>query len=299
MSRIKKALGIVLTLLLLAACATAMGETDIQAFIDANTIGSIQQIHPICAQTVTIYEPDDGAISQRYTFYSEVDPDKGTTYSIVDQDGNIMIYGRGEGYRYVYDDNQFTVYGFLGSTYEELMSSLYAQNAGEFFDGTKIVAEEMLEDGDMVITTEGVLPADYELTGGAYAGQTLVVYYIVNPETLIIESSDIYVRGEDGAELVIADALMEFDETVDLPFDLEALRNPEKTRELHVILDPGTDNEFDHVFTAPLNAGMSFYMPQGYEMYTDKDCTVLMTDAEPDENGNYPDNLVFYCAPVK
>lgn len=287
---------ILLALAMLIFSASASAETDIQALTDANVICVAHETYPNTAQYISYFDIETGEPTEVLISYGVADPDRGMIYTFVNAtQETIEIIGGGNGYGYA--DGQPFMIVFIGDMYEQTMLMYGAQNLGEFAEGQAITGET-LSDGKLFITTEGVISED-DWIYGEFAGDTLVVYYVVNPENLIIETAEIYIRGADGVEkLYCATAVeTEFD-MVKLPFDPAEIMNAEAWREVRIFTDYGTVAEFEYVFEAPVNMPMSVTIPEGYELYNDAEYKEPFAGTPRDENGNYPETQTLYCAPV-
>ena len=264
--------------------------------MDANTVSAVCAVYPSTVQHVVYYDLQTGKPAMQADIYTRNDPELGVSHTYLYSDGGAFAWSEGGGYGRHGENGQLYVARCIGSFYEDKMRQIGAQNLGEFGDGQTITAEEVAADGKLHVTTVGPVPE-----GGAYgdastSDQTLVARYTIDPETLIMESCDAFVRDAEGVERQALASTLERDPTLVLPFDIAPIREPEATREVCVVLDPGTDAETEQVFIAPLDIVMYLYAPDGYALFDDAACTVPMSSAEPDENGHYPETLTVYCA---
>lgn len=149
----------------------------------------------------------------------------------------------------------------------------------------------------MSLVVEGSAPATYISFYGMAAAQSYRFHYTADPETLALKTGDVYVLGEDGGETLFVHMEMVTSVRPEAP-DLKAqARAATEFREIHVILDPGTEDEFDEVIDVPIDMGVAFQLPDGYALYADAACTLLYEDISPDENGEYPELSTFYAVP--
>lgn len=284
----KKLACMLLAAAMLAACAPALAQTDIIALRDANMALNVLDVYPSIVQRSVFYDIETGAVTDGLDAYCSYSPDAGTTYAYIYANGDTSVYGGGEGYGYIAEAKAPYIMGFLMDDYYMTMIECGQQNMGEFGEAQAIVAEETLPDGKLRITTEGVIGENDVDYVSDFAGLTLVARYTVNPESLLIEAGEVYIRGTDGVEKLYATSTLEIEPVLELPFDADALKNPEALWEVHVISDKGTDAEFDHVFEAPQNALMVIYPPAGYKLYADEACTEEIITIAPDGSGESP-----------
>lgn len=294
----RKLVGVLLAVVLVALCASALAGTDLQALIDASVTATVHETYRTIVEHIVRYDVDTGEVTEQYDAYLVNDPVVGLTHTFTFPDGSVRYCGNGSGYGYFGDSRQLYVCGYIGNAYEETIQKMQPESIGDFFTGQSVTAEENRPDGRLLITLESVI-AEGEPYFEPYAGSTLVARHTVRPESLLIESSEICVRGADGAEQKYLDLSVEYEPDilqVELPFDLELITKPAATREIRVILDPGTAAESVCVLSAPLNLPISLFSPKGYRLYQDAACTQPVVSAKPDENGDYPALVTLYCA---
>ena len=102
---------------------------------------------------------------------------------------------------------------------------------------------------------------------------------------------------EDGSEVLLLHLELELDVQVDVPDFKSQIQSAEEWREVHVIMDPGTAQEFDYVLEAPVNMGLAIYLPEGYALYTNAACTTPFEGTSADADGQYPATMTCYAAP--
>lgn len=101
----------------------------------------------------------------------------------------------------------------------------------------------------------------------------------------MLKAGDVYVLVDGGGEMLFVHMEMVAGVRPEAP-DLKAqARAATEFREIHVILDPGTEDEFDEVIDVPIDMGVAFQLPGGYALYADTACTIPYNDISPDENG--------------
>ena len=186
--------------------------------------------------------------------------------------------------------------GFVGNAFEEYRAFLMGQNIGEFAEGQTLVSEETGADGLLTVTAEGAAEELAQYVG-LDAGQKFRFVYKVDPETLIIKESDSYMIKEDGSEVLLLHLELELDVQVDVPDFKSQIQSAEEWREVHVIMNPGTEQEFDYVLEAPVNMGLVIYLPEGYALYTNAACTTPFEGTSADADGQYPATMTCYAAP--
>lgn len=280
---------------MLVLLGSALAQTDIKALEEANLLLNIAETIGTYQQSVFYYDADGKEAVDGSIIRLEYDEEKGPLYIIRMDDGGVGYIGRGGEYGYDGIRKALYVCGFVGDAYEQMMLEHGAHSAGEFEKGQAIVSEQS-KDGMLLITTEGVIPAD-SVYYSDYAGQTMVCEYTVDPKTLVIYYSRVYLRGDDGESKLYLSATITPNAPYEEDVDLSDIENPVDTRETHIITDPGTDAEFDWVLEAPINVALYIVLPDGYNLYSDKECTQSYETTPPDENGNYPKTQTYYAKP--
>ncbi|MDO4549266.1 MAG: hypothetical protein Q4D04_14335, partial [Clostridia bacterium] len=159
------------------------------------------------------------------------------------------------------------------------------------------ISEETMDDGKLLITIEGMSPPYY----AEYAANKPFLFrYTVEPETLLIESFDGYIIGDDGSETLYLHCDCDYNMTIDLdlPDIYSQFENAAEKREIRVIMNPGTDSQAEYTFEAPIDKVLQIAVPNGYNVYDDEACTIISQQPERDENGNFPETITFYVAPI-
>ena len=292
----KKASLLLLAALLMLLPFAAVAQTDLAALENANSVMEIADVTQASRQHSIFYNPEDGSEDYSFDCYTWTAEDgsiheafgySNGDWEIYDAEGGQGIYG-GESHPYVM--------GFVGDAFEEYRAFLMGQNVGEFAEGQTLVSEETGADGLLTVTVEGAAEQLSQYVG-LDAGQKFRFVYQVDPETLIIKASDSYIVKEDGSETLLQHLEHEIDVQVDVPDFKSQIQSAEEWREVHVIMDPGTDQEFDYVLEAPVNMGMVLYLPEGYALYADAACTMPFEGTPADADGQYPAASTCYAAP--
>ena len=223
------------------------------------------------------------------------------TFACLDEDGEVrLIYQDSEG-------NIEVLTNGLGAGFDAWRMCPYA--TAYILDEYSIVTGEMLRDffrfeephetlvsarlidGSWIVTTRTMYsdnPAD-----GYQA-----VYYVLNGETLLLESFEEYSVDSSGSRILTATGRVTLDADYDIPADIFSIIEPAETRTVRVFIAFGDDDEKEVVFTAPAGVDLQFVYPEEYMLYEDSEMSMMYVGTEPDENGMYPEEMILYLVEI-
>ncbi len=292
----KKVSLLLLAVFLMLLPFAAVAQTDLASLENANSIMAIMDVTQASRQHSIFYNAEDGSEDQSYDCYTWKSEDGSIHEAFGYSNGDWEIYDAEGGQGIYGGESQPYVMGFVGDAFEDYRAFLMGQNVGEFAEGQTLVSEEIGADGLLTVTVEGAAEQLSQYVG-LDAGQKFRFVYQVDPETLIIKESDSYIVKEDESETLLLHLEHEIDIQVDVPDFKSQIQNAEEWREVHVIMDPGTEQEFDYVLEAPTNMGMVLCLPEGYALYEDATCTTPFEGTPADADGQYPASSTCYAAP--
>ncbi len=296
----KKTMTALLALFLLSALVTASAQTELPAISAANVCYTLMERYDSFSQESVYYDINTGEQYATTLFnasrVADAREDDTVRYTLQYGTGDTEVYTRGMGYGYnIALQEPYTIH-FVADTYEKEILEMAQAKSDDLVEGEILLSEETAPDGRLVVTTQCptvALPYEADVTG-----KTMVYRYTLDADTLVIAEFDAYVRDADGSDALYLHSKLTYNEPCELPAALAAVMEGENAREIHVVMDYGTDEEFDYVFDAQLKVAASIVLPNGYELYEDAACTGRFPGAEPDENGNYPLLQTIYAAPM-
>lgn len=296
----KKTAAALLAAFLLLASGSAFAETELSAICAANTCHVLMESFDSLSQASVYYDVNTGK-EYAATFFNAsrtagAEEDFTVRYTLNYANGDTEVFTGGMGYGYNAELQTPYTMLFAADTYEKTILALAEGKSDDLAEGEILLSENTAPDGKLIVTTQCPtveLPYEADVTG-----KTMVYRYTLDPDTLVIAEFDAFVRGADGNEAQYLHSTLTYNEAYELPAEIAAIMEGEDAREVHVIMDYGTDDEFDYVFGAKLNVAASIILPDGYELYEDAACTGLFSGIVPDENGHYPLTQTIYAAPT-
>ena len=285
-----------------SACCTpripydCRGGVDLTAMTAANAVLALVDAYGSYCQSVAIYSHEDGSEWNSYDFYVWQEDDGTVQIAFQYMNGDWDFYGDGGGYGYSAFLKKPYLLVFLRDAYETYMYDLLRQNACEFADGQHIISEKTTTDGLLHLIVEGFAPDFYAGFFGVDATQTYRFYYTADSETLVLKTSDIYILGGEGGETRILHTEVLPGVHPKSPDFQAEISVATEWREVHVILDPGTEDESDEAIYVPIDMPLGFHLPEGYALYNDVACATPYAGESPDENGRYPEISTVYAA---
>lgn len=287
---------LILLAALLAFPMTAVAGVDLTAMTAANAVLALVDAYGSYCQSVAIYSHEDGSEWNPYDFYVWQEDDGTVQIAFQYMNGDWDFYGDGGGYGYSAFLKKPYLLVFLRDAYETYMYDLLRQNACEFADVQHIISEKTTTDGLLNLIVEGFAPDFYAGFFGVDAPQTYRFYYTADSETLVLKTSDVYILGDEGGETRILHTEVLPGVHPKAPNFKAEISAATEWREVHVILDPGTEDESDEVIYVPIDMPLGFHLPDGYALYNDVACATPYAGESPDENGRYPKILIVYAA---
>lgn len=296
----KKWIAMYLAAFLVLASVGACAETDLTAISTANTCHVLMEHFDSFSQDSVYYDVNTGEVYAK-TFFNAArtagaEEESTVRYTLNYATGDMEVFAGGMGYGYNAQLGLSYTMLFVADTYEETALECAQGKSDDIVEGEILLSEETTPDGKLLVTTQSPsveLPYEADVTG-----KTMVYRYTLEPDTLVIDEFDAFVRDADGNEMPYLHSALTYNDGYEPPANIAAIMNGENTREIHVIMDYGTDEEFEYVFGAQQKVLASIILPEGYELYEDAACTELLANISPDENGDYPPTQTIYAAPV-
>lgn len=193
----------------------------------------------------------------------------------------------GESYRYYYDADGTVqlAYEWYAMSEDEAKTEKWDASSADIIISKETTKQEKImsvadnEDGTLTITTELGADALQMVLGEVDEDwEKLQIVYVVDAETLEIQSSDETVCLTDGSHETTTHMEMEtnvkepeamgqmMDEAAKLQKD-----TPQNPRTITAIYDPGTEEEYEISFTFDRAYRVMPYIRNGYQMYLDPD----------------------------
>lgn len=197
-------------------------------------------------------------------------------------------YGEYEGECYIFRGNRGYGVEADGDYYGMVISELYYEEYGRNTDYISLSAgvtleehqQELTDNGDGTYTLETTLPAEAfdewldeysEYEDGTY----LECAYTLDACTLAVKSVCEHIFDAEGNEVEVLDYTTEYN--VEEPEKIaeleERMADTEDQRILHVVENPGTDQERTYTVYAHNGEGIYFYVPYSCDVYADEACT--------------------------
>lgn len=269
-------------------CAAAEGGVGIQDMASANELAAVLSGMKGLGMNCIVYDAAGAEFASVYSCAWKT-PDGQILYASEDSNGSIMILGDGEGYGFHAPNMQFYLMGFIGDAYEREMKRMYDTFILKL-DGDETPLRTEPRDGRVVLTTT----EQFKGTWYENAYVTLETEYCLNADTLLVEEIYEYGVDEQGARTLMYKVWATPDVVYDIPEEFSALDATDNLRVVHVIENPGRENEFDHVFELPGDVLFQIMPPEGYAGYADPACTRVFPSPAPGEADEQPAETVIF-----
>lgn len=222
----------------------------------------------------------------------------GTSVFAEVEDGVRALYWIEEGYTYAtYMDMECEKVGdkvyMIVTESDALLAartmSLTTLRLFQVAEGETLAGATLQEDGLLYATEMAIDDSQKEyfgVTGGHLRNDSLL-----DPETLLMQSSRIYHVADDGTETLLVTLDMRYDVPFEEPDFAKMCRTGEHTRTMRVVVEPDTEAEAEYVFTAPEGVVFKFFSDRTFTQYADRECTVVMSGVEEDV---LPDEVTWY-----
>ena len=208
-----------------------------------------------------------------YRYFYQVLEGKTSEYLVQMGTNNFVAYNEDTGYENVIMANgyeeRFYNYEFFdtdSSSPDNILSSV--QKGGKIYIETEV-------DHD---TLARYLSEEYgeEIDDGVYLFST----YTVDADTYIIENNVEYFCYPDGSKEAMSEMTIAVNESFPEKAAqmLKRLEDNSNSRKATLILYPDTENERSFTINSPKGERVDFRVPEECQLYTDRECTVLLDD---------------------
>ena len=197
-----------------------------------------------------------------------------------DSNGYIEVTANGSGYIFDPADNTLKVRCYPQSEYQATLEQSVDYFVFQQMDYEKLISASPSESGDSItMITEFDVADDLEYYEEVYAIKTGTIrnIYDLDPDTLRIRTLEV-VSIDGGSEVPVCEVTVNTDPSYTVPQQITDLINPQNTRTVTLITDPGTTEEKTETVKVSTDAAARIQTPEGYKAYGDAAGTSAFTD---------------------
>lgn len=268
-----------LLLVLILMANTACAEDSWNLLDSANHVSNaLQKTGSVGIRYV--YFDDEG--EEVYSTYSWVSMDAEGNVTLVyeDSDGNVEITGKGVCVGFDALENMLYSARFLLDEYENCVSGAL-ESFFYFLTGEEAVSEAITEDGVTTIVSEYLYDND----------DRLIAEFLLDAETgFLIEYSEWFAPA-DMEKVLECRATVIPGAEYEIPDELKALLNPERTRIVTAVMDTGETLDME----TSADAQFILFVPEDYVVYADEERTTIFYEEWP-EDDEFPAETTVYVA---
>ncbi|NMA12860.1 MAG: hypothetical protein GX933_06750 [Chloroflexi bacterium] len=295
---IRKKLMVVFVLFLLVLSICSFDQVNFKS-MDAYTANSMDKLVNKAGENVFMaghsktseYEVD-------YTYTVGLDENGERFFIYTDSNGYEEIVEGGRGYGYDPDSGKLFLIAYIGDAYESEMNDLWNSfpivKTGDYENDDQYITDIEQEGNNITVSYD--FPDE---TDEAEEGSRAFTTFVADAETLFFESGKTVFTSADGTVTRTLDTTTERNKPYTIDEKYNHVFTEDNTRTVTVIVNPGTTEEQTHVFTLPVDVGLSIRTQPSMKAYADAACTTPLPKAELDENGNFPLETTIYLLPAE